>query len=488
MARATTVHPTDAASKRRHVFARTIERRVRDFIEQRDVIRRGERVLVAVSGGGDSTAMMLILSRLAPRFGWHLTTAHFDHRLRSREEAAGDLAFVSGLSQSLGFPFVHGNGDVARRARTHGESVEQAARALRYRFLASRARDVGASAVVAGHTLDDQAETVLLHLIRGSGLDGLAGMRPRSAWPTGRGPEVARPLLALRREETGRYCRELGIEPREDPTNELLLATRNRVRHEVLPVLRLLNPRVDEALVRLAEAAAEDAEALDGIASDAARGVGRLRKGAFELGIEALGQLRPAIRARALRLALSRVLRSKGDIEAAHVEALDRLVDSRPGRASLAHGLVAVRDSRSLTIYRGEPPVSPVIQETPLVVPGVTEAGGWSLEAEYVAQAKVKGRGRFEAYLDAEAVSGGLRVRSRRPGDRMRPLGLSGEKKLQDILVDAKVARDQRDGVPVIATEWGIAWVVGVCLDERAAAGGGMGRAVRVRAQRPAQR
>jgi tRNA(Ile)-lysidine synthase len=210
--------------------------------------------------------------------------------------------------------------------------------------------------VVAGHTLDDQAETVLLHLIRGSGLDGLAGMRPRSAWPIGRGPEVARPLLALRREETGRYCRELGIEPREDPTNELLLATRNRVRHEVLPVLRTLNSRVDEALVRLADSAAEDAEALDGLAADAVRGAGRLRKrkGAFELGIEALGQLRPAIRARAVRLALSRVLRSEGDIEAAHVQALDRLVDSRPGRASLAHGLVAVRDSRSLTIYRGE--------------------------------------------------------------------------------------------------------------------------------------
>ena len=486
MARVTKARSTDAKSRRRHVFASAIERRVRDFVEQRGVIRQGERVLVAVSGGGDSTTMLLVLSQLAPQFEWRLTAAHFDHRLRNREDAARDLAFVSGLSQSLGLPFVHGSGDVARRARVHGESAEQAARVLRYRFLAAGARKAGASVVVAGHTLDDQAETVLLHLIRGSGLGGLAGMRPRSAWPVGRGPDLARPLLTLRREEIRRYCRERGIEPREDPTNELLLATRNRVRHEVLPVLRTLNPRVDEALARFADSVTEDIGALDGLAGEVVRGAGRPKGGAFELEIDALDGLWPAIRARALRLALSRVVGSEADVETAHLDALERLVASGPGRVSLSRGVVAVRDSRLLTIHRADPPASAVIPETPLVLPGATEAGGWTFEAEYeVLPTRPRARGRFEAYLDAEAVSGGLRVRSRRPGDRMRPLGLGGTKKLQDVLVDAKVPERERDGVPVVEADWGIAWVVGLRVDERAATGAG-GRVLRLRARPPA--
>lgn len=461
-----------------------IENRVRRLVEERGVLPSGENALVAVSGGGDSTAMLLILSRLANEFGWRLTAAHFDHRLRSPEDAEADLEFVSGLCRSLGLPLVHGNGDVAGRARRAGESVEQAARALRYRFLAAQAKKAGASVVLVGHTLDDQAETVLLHLIRGSGLEGLAGMRPRSGWPFGRGPEVARPLLSLRREETGRYCRELGIAPREDATNEILLATRNRVRHEVMPVLRRLNPNVEEALARLAETAYEDVTELEARADEALRGAGRLRAGVMELDLAVLRALRPAVQSRVLRLALARVLGSEVDIEAVHVQVLKRLVAAHPGQASLPKGAAAVRDSRMLTLRRGAPPVSPAIPETPLVVPGVTEAGGWRFEAAYAERPRAgKARGALEVELAAGAVTGGLWVRSRRPGDRIRPVGLGGSKKLQDILVDAKVPRGDRDGVPVVAAERGIAWVVGLCLDEEAAGAGG-GRVVRVRARR----
>lgn len=472
-------------SGRRQSFARATESRVRRFIEQRAVLLPGEGVLLAVSGGGDSTAMMHILHQLAAEFGWRLTVSHFDHRLRGPKEAAADLEFVSGLARSLGLSFAHGAGDVARRARSRGESVEQAARVLRYRYLSRQARAAGAAIVATGHTLDDQAETVLLHLIRGSGLEGLAGMRPRSAWPLGRGPAVGRPLLGLRRAETRRYCREVGIEPREDATNELLLATRNRVRHEVLPVLRRLNPRVDEALARLAEVAYEDAAALEAQAVEALRALSRRRQGGVGLDLEALRGVRPAVRSRVLRLALSRVLGSDLDIEAAHVEALSKLVDSRPGQASLAHGVVAVRDSRTLALVRGRPPVAVAIPETLLALPGVTEVGGWRFEAEFAApRGAARAPTPFEVYLDANAARGGLRVRSRSSGDRMRPVGLGGTKKLQDIMVDAKVARAERDGVPVVAAEWGIAWVVGICVDERATAGAGEGGVVKLRARR----
>ncbi len=448
----------------------------------RGVLVDGERVLVAVSGGGDSTAMLLILSRLAAEFRWRLTVAHFDHRLRTREEADADRELVSGLAQSLGLPFVHGSGDVARRARRRGESGELAARTLRYRFLAAQAKAAGTAVVAVGHTLDDQAETVLLHLVRGSGLDGLAAMRPRSRWPLGRGPDVARPLLMLRREETLRYCSESGVAPREDPTNQMLVATRNRIRHEVLPALRMLNPSVEEALARLAEAAYENVAELERQANDAFTRVGRRARESVGLDVRAVSEMSPAIRSRVLRLAIAKVLGSSADIETAHVDALSRLAASRPGRASLPHGLVAVRDSRMLTVRRGEPQRAPVIPETELAAPGVTEAGGWRFEVEYVVRRTGRAKLDSELYLSCEAAAEGLTVRSRRPGDRIRPAGLGGSKKLQDILVDAKVPRGERDGIPVLVAGARVAWVVGVCAAEWA--GLGDGRLVRVRARR----
>jgi len=451
------------------------------FIAEREVLAAGEQVLVAVSGGGDSTAMLLILSRLASEFGWRLTVAHFDHRLRTREEARADREFVAGLAESLKLPFVHGSGDVARRARTRGDSVEQAARTLRYRFLGARAKAAGAGVVVVGHTLDDQAETVLMHLIRGSGLDGLAAMRPRSGWPLGRGPEVARPLLMLRREETLRYCRESRVASREDATNQMLLATRNRIRHEVLPTLRALNPSVDEALARLAETVYEDTAELERQAEVAFARVGRRERELVALKLSELSELSLAIQRRVLRLAMADVLGSRADVESAHVEAVSRLVVSRPGRVSLPRGLVAVRNSQMLTVRRGEPAMTAPIPETELAVPGVTDAGGWRFEVEYVSCRPGRQLAGSEVYLSCEAAREGLMARSRRPGDRMRPVGLGGTKKLQDIFVDAKVPSGERDGVPVLVAGGRVAWVVGLCVDERAEASAG-GPCVRIRA------
>lgn len=486
MSRVTSTPTEQLAQGRRSSFAKVIERKVWDFVLREGVLRPGEKALVAVSGGGDSTAMLLALSRLAPAAGWSLTVAHFDHMLRSSEEAAEDAAFVSRLSSQLGLPLVCGRGDVARRVKTRGESVEQAARVLRYRFLATQARAAGATVVLLGHTVDDQAETVLLHLIRGSGVDGLAGMRPRSLWPLGGGPDAGRPVLALRREEMRRYCREHRVEPRDDPTNEVLLATRNRVRLEVLPVLRGLNSRVDEALARLANAAADDAVLLRAMAEGALNASAQMKGRYLSLDLTRFQEIPPALRARVLRLGVGRLLGSAEDLESVHVDALLKLAGSRPGRASLPHGLVAVRDSKSLTLCRGELPIARAIEEMPLIIPGVTKAGGWRFEAEYVALPRaVSQRGHLVVYMGAAAVAGGMRIRSRRPGDRMRPLGLGGEKKLQDLFVDAKIPASERDGIPLLVADWGIAWVPGLCLDERARVTESTEQCVRVRAMRP---
>ena len=203
----TTPHAASLAATN---FTASIERRVHAYIRKHHIFRTGEQVIVAVSGGPDSTALLIILSRLTSKLQLDITVGHFNHQLRTYEEVAGDLQFVRSLAASLGLPLVHSGGDVRAYAGEHHLSIEDAARRLRYAFISQQAAGRDASCVAIGHTLDDQAETVLLHLVRGAGLGGVRGMSPRAAWPFDLGPALARPLLFLRREETERYCREAG--------------------------------------------------------------------------------------------------------------------------------------------------------------------------------------------------------------------------------------------------------------------------------------
>ena len=166
-------------------FTKGLESRLLRYARRNRLLNPGERVLVAVSGGQDSLALLLLLTRLAKELGIQPAVAHFDHRLRSRIEARDDEAAVAALARDLGLPFAAASGDVRRRARSRHESIEEAARHMRFRFLQREAKRLHAGVIALGHTRDDRAETVLLHLLRGSGLDGLVGLRPRSAWPFG---------------------------------------------------------------------------------------------------------------------------------------------------------------------------------------------------------------------------------------------------------------------------------------------------------------
>ena len=381
-----------------------------------------------MSGGADSTALLLLLADLAPRLGLDLHVAHFDHGLRPRE-APKDAEFVAHLAQKHGATIRIGRADAAPKS-------EDEARELRYTFLRRAASEVGAARIATGHTRDDQAETVLLHATRGSGLAGLAGMRPQR-------DDIVRPLLAIGRADTEAVCAAAKIAPREDRSNTDPKFARNRIRHTVLPELERINPRARAALARLADAAAQ--------ATDAAqRAAARALDSAMESDGIALERLADAIRADALALAWTQAT-GRG-LSAKHRAALATLAGARDGSASLdLPGGRALREYGFLRIDIAPQPSSESAPEAPLVAGRSLEWGGWtfSLGADVT--------GLFNAPAPSD---GDLVVRSRRPGDR-----LAGRLriKVQDLFTDAKVPARARAGHPLVATRSGeVWWVVGL--------------------------
>ena len=438
---------------------RRLEDRVRRFMDEQGLWPADDRLLVAVSGGPDSTALLLILSRLAARRGLSLSLAYYDHGLRSEEEAATERGAVAALTKRCELPLVTGGGDVRGEAKRLKVSIEDAARRQRYGFLGGVAREAGCTAVATGHTLDDQAETVLMHVLRGAGLAGLAGMSARSPWPFrgADGIDLVRPLLGLRRAETAAYCDAADARPVTDASNRSLAFQRNRVRHELLPAMRRFNPRVDEAFVRLAAAARDGVEFVDAVATTALRdGDVAVR---FERGELAAWPSAP--RLAALRLGVQRLLGDGQGLSERHLSALDRLLlRGRTGdRLDLPRGAAAELRRDALVLHpRAAGPEALPEGRVCLTVPGEARLGSLFFSAR-------NGRcevGYVAAVVAAEAAGGGLTVRRRRRGDRMQPAGMSGTKKLQDLFVDAHIPRDERDAVPIFANERGIVWAGGL--------------------------
>ncbi len=473
--------PQKRAPARPTQFVRRLEKRAANFVVEREAVRPRESLIVGVSGGPDSTALLCLLTRLRTTMRLKITAAHYDHRLRSRKEAAADREYVARLCRSLRVPLVTGSGDVKRRASTKKESIEEAARNLRYTFFAREANRIGATAVAVGHTLNDRAETVLLHLIRGSGLDGLAALPARSPWPFGAGPEITRPLLEVSRREVERYCKDLGLEPRHDPTNDLPVATRNRIRNELMPLLRSFNPRTEDALVRLADAVATDTEYLDSVADAEWDRLAQVSARDVTLPRTELAQSPIAIAVRLIRRAADHI---GAQPETIHLdEALDGLTRRR-FKVSIPGGRIESDSNSVIVTSRRSSAPKRTFLPNKLSIPGRTRAGAWSIEATKVERDAALPRDAYSALVDVDAIDGPLLVRSRRPGDRLRPLGLNGSRKLQDILVDAKVPAESRDAVPLISDQRGLIWVVGHCIDQRVALSSKTRRVVRLRARR----
>jgi len=441
--------------------------RVRDTIRRHDLAHRGSRVIVAVSGGSDSVALSHLMMSL-DRAGDLCVAAfaHFNHQLRAAADR--DEQFCAGLAASLGRAFIADRGDVAMLARRERRSIEDASRHARYEFLEKARFEANAERIALGHTRDDQAETFLLRLLRGAGSRGLAAMHPR------RGPMI-RPLIDCRRSELRDYLAEHGIAFVHDASNEDVSIPRNRVRAELLPLLiGRFNPSIVDVLADEADLAREEWRWMRTVADDEFARVVRVDAAATSVDMVELAGLPIALTRMVVRRALLERA-ADGAISFAHVEQVLRLgredgppfdlPGQRVQRIGPAIVLTNKPDGRRANLFRYS-----------LSIPGevrIPETGALvsAERAESAGQARADagmGPAGATAIVQFATSDGPLTVRNRRPGDRFRPLGLGGGKKLQDFFVDRKVARQTRDSVPLVVDESDrIIWVAGHTIDER---------------------
>ena len=453
----------------------SLQQRVVDTIHRHALLRDGRRVVVALSGGADSVALLFIL-RALERDG-HLAVAgaaHLNHGLRGAD-ADADEAFCAALASRLGVPFVADRADVAALARAQKRSIEDAARVARHAFFDRAAASLGGDVVAVAHTKDDQAETFLLRLLRGAGTRGLGGIRPRVRVPAV-APEarrwVVRPLLEIDRAALRSYLLELGETWREDATNADVAIPRNRVRHELIPYLgSRFSPAVTEVLAREAALAQQDEDFLNESAIELARRIVLTdEQGVVRLDAAALADAPPALSSRVVR----RVLEQHAGSKFISFDHIEQVLALRAGQAVSLPGADAVRTGDFVRLGRrtsdvGRRHITAVL----LSIPGEVELGAarMAVAAERLDPASARPR-KWEARGTEVGVAAGrlelpLAVRSRRPGDRFQPLGAPGRRKLQDFLVDRKVGRDVRDTVPLVVDGRDrIVWVVGQSVAE----------------------
>ncbi len=428
-------------------------------------VRSGAAVLVAVSGGPDSMVLCHLLRRLAVTKNLTLTAAHLDHGLRP--ESSTEATWVARQMSAWDVPLLKESAAITPQ----GQGIEAAARAARYAFLTKAATEVGAETIALGHTADDQAETLLLRLLRGAGTPGLAAMRPVriETLADGRRLRFIRPLLTFRRAEILAYAAEHDVPFLEDPSNQDPGLTRNRLRLQVLPLLiEKFNPNLVETLTRTAELLAADEDFLSGLAQDAWSDLIRHEDGGLILPRAGFEALQKTLASRVVRLAYGYFRGDFRRLSQRHVADVLALTDrGGHGYVSLPGGVVFESDARELTFWPRVPRIEPVWLD--IDAPGTYFVNKKGRLTVRLADREVGlPAAPIDAWLDAGSVAWPLSVRSRRPGDVFCPLGAPGRRKVKDWLIDHQVPHRVRRRTLIVSDAQGrVMWLIGLAVDHR---------------------
>lgn len=458
---------------------------VKATIEQHHLLPESGKLVVAVSGGADSLCLLHLLHTLCGPDraypGVRLHVAHLNHQLRGKESAE-EAEAVAQLATTWGLSVTVGSIDVAALARNEQRSLEEAARIARYRFLREVAQ--GCRIAVAHHA-DDQVETLLLHWLRGGGISSMIGLQPLQQ-------DIIRPLLSITHADTLEYCRQHGLVPQEDASNADTRFLRNRIRHELLPLLEEMNPGFRSTLLRTAEVMRVDADWIEQqvdanwsavVVSEDERRI-HLKRGA-------LRAMPLSIQRHLLRRVTARLSDGQSPLELRHYKLIEQLVRRKSkGRELERHlpdHLRMVRSGEDIFFERrtGQEAEQLATEHSEVILPiaGRVIVPGTACiataevltreQAQELMQASRAGEWRSLAttpnvvYIDGDRVGRVLRVRTRQPGDRIQPLGMQYEKKVQDILVDKHIARSERDNIPLFFADERCVWLGGICIDER---------------------
>ncbi len=484
------------------------------FITQHDLLPDGSRIVVGVSGGPDSLSLLHVLSRLAGEHGWHVHAAYLHHGLRPAADV--EMRYVAEVAAAWGLGCTVERYDVRALAAQPGVSLEEAARQARYAFLAQVAQRCGARIVAVGHHADDQVETVLMHLLRGSGLAGLRGMLPKIPMHRLRllalPPEqrrlptdiwLVRPWLQTSRDAILAYCQEHDLQPLTDTSNADTTFFRNRLRHEVIPLLRQINPRLTRVIGHTAAALQGDYDALAAHRRQLWQALAKVEPQAISFSLPAFLDLPVGDQRALLRRAIGHLRPDLRNINWAHTEDLLVVLHRYPQRRSggpypLVAGLQAWLAAGALIVAEESSPVvlAPQVGEPqPLSLPGVCVLeGGWQL----VAQRSSWEKGQAPPWASDHDpsciwlpihVSIPLRVRARRPGDRMRPFGLGGSKEIKTLMTDIKLPRPARARWPLLVDAHDrILWLVGQRCSELCRLPAGATEAWQICLQPPTER
>ncbi|MDD4090970.1 MAG: tRNA lysidine(34) synthetase TilS [Smithellaceae bacterium] len=438
-------------------------KKIEHTLRKYSLLEEGDRVLVALSGGADSCALLLVLAALAPHWRLELIAAHFNHGLRGAASDE-DEAFCRRLAEQAGLVFV--TQKLAAPGIPAGLSPEDYLRKERFRFLDRTAADHGAHKIALGHHRDDQAETFLLNMIRGSGLDGLKGFLPI------RDNRYIRPLIEASRDEILAFLHERGAGFRKDDSNESEVYLRNRVRLELIPFLReKYNPRMEQTLARTAEIIRRDDSFIDGCVRKILHSP-HIQKTQQEISFSAsyFSSLHEALIYRVFKALLESLAPKTGGFSSSHLEALAGLLkEQKTGKKlSLPYGLSARREYDRIVLAAG-PEEKIYDYEYPLTIPGEVDVRErrMMVALSRAKEAPVNVKTGFTFYFDGDKIREPLVIRNRRNGDWYEPLGTKGSRKIKKLFIDRKIPRRERDRIALLADRESVIWIENLHASER---------------------
>jgi tRNA(Ile)-lysidine synthase len=438
--------------------------RILNTIKKYNMIQPDEKIILAVSGGPDSTALLYLMYNLRDELKCSLHIAHLNHNLRG-EESDADAEFVKEQAQKLDLPITVESLDV--KSMISKESLESGARRIRYQFYEKVMSETHANKVVLGHTTDDQAETVIMRFLRGSGMKGLSGIPPV------RDDIYIRPLIETSRAEVEEYLQSLNITPRWDSSNLSTEYERNKIRYELIPLLELnYSPNIKHILQQTADILREEDDFLtEQIQQAMGECINHQDSRSIDISIPDLKKHHIALQRRILRLAIESLLGDLNRYDFDHLASLIDLIDNNTGKIiSLPRGIIAERVYDKIIIGLESFQQSSEPFDYIIGIPDEIEIPDLKLSIRTVLSKSddmAYSKDKFQKTFDYDEIKGNLHLRNRRNGDRFQPLGVSGTKKLKDFFIDKKVPRSQRDNIPILTDGNNILWIVGYQIDDR---------------------